>query len=234
MTEKAPIDAALAVRGRPPARPLKRESNRVIEVPIDYDPRTIIGEGASAATARGAMNALHGAWVKIRDAAADQSVELPRLAKAATGAMERALTASDGALERIDAQMRQLESEIVALTQPRVDPTLAAEVRAYWREKGWANGLSEAVASDARTASAVLSAPPYLSGLNDKQREVIRQLAVKAHAADRQAALEEATRAREKIDRASTRMIEIVTPRIREWQRPDNADLTALEALGNG
>ena len=209
-------------------------ADRNVEVPIDYDPRVIEGDGPSAQSARGAMNALHGAWVKIRDAAADQSVELPRLAKAATGAMERALIASDGAMERIDAQVRHLENEIVGLTQPRVDPTLAAEVRAYWRERGWNNGMTQAVAADPRTSSAVLSAPPYLSGLDDKQREVIRLMAVKAHAADRQAALDEATRARDKLQRASGRMIELVVPRIREWERPDNADLTALEAYGRG
>jgi len=208
--------------------------DRTIEVPIDYDPRTIIGDGASAQSARGAMNALHGAWAKIRDAAADESVDLPRLAKAAQGAMERALTASDAALERIGAQVRQLETEVANLTQPRVDPTLAAEMRAYWRERGWTNGLPQAVAADPRTSSAVLSAPPYLSGLDDKGREVVRLAAVKAHADKQQAALEEATRAREKVEKASGRMIAIVVPRIRDWARPDNANLTALEAMGNG
>ena len=209
-------------------------ADRKIDVPIDYDPRTIIGDGPSAQTARGAMNALHGAWVNIRDAAADDSVELPRLAKAAQGAMERALTASDATLERIGAQVRQLEGEVVGLTQPRIDPMLAAEMRSLWRERGWTNGLPQAVAADARTASAILSAPPYLSGLDDKQHSLIRLAAVKAHAAEKQAALEEATRAREKVERAAARMIEIVVPRIRDWSRPDNSNLTALEALGNG
>lgn len=207
-------------------------ADRKIEVPIDYDPRVIAGEGPSAQTARGALNTMHGAWMKIRDAAADQSVELPRLAKAATGAMERALTAADGALERIEKQVKAMEREIAAATQPPVEPSLAAEVRAYWRERGWTNGLPQAVAADPRTSSAVLSAPAYLSGLDDKQREIIRMTAVKAHATERLAALEEATEARDKLQRASSRMIELVVPRIRDWERPDNADLTDLEAYG--
>ena len=209
-------------------------ADRNIEVPIDYDPRVIAGEGASALTARGAMNAMHGAWVKIRDAAADESVELPRLAKAATGAMERALTAADGALARIEAQVKALEREIGSAVQPPVEPALAAEVRAYWRERGWMNGLPQAVVADARTSSAVLSAPAYLSGLDDKQRVVIRAAAVAAHASDKQSALEEATAARDKLQRASSRMIELVVPRIRDWQHADNASLTELEALGRG
>jgi len=208
--------------------------DRNIEVPIDYDPRVIVGEGPSAQTARGAMTALHGAWTTIRDAAADPTIELPRLAKAAQSAMERALTNADEALGRITAQVTHLEGEIVKLTQPRVDPTLAAEVRAFWRERGWANGMREAVCGDVRTASAILSAPPYLSGLDAKQRGVIRQAAVQAHAPAQQAALDEALRALEKVVSASGRMIEIVTPRIRDWSEPENNNLTALEALGNG
>lgn len=51
--------------------------DRKIEVPIDYDPRVIVGEGPSAQTARGTMTALHGAWMTIRDAAADQTVSCP-------------------------------------------------------------------------------------------------------------------------------------------------------------
>ena len=67
--------------------------DRQVVVPIDYDPRVIQGDGASAQAARGAMTAMFGAWGQIRDAAVDRDVPLPRLAKAATGAMERALPA---------------------------------------------------------------------------------------------------------------------------------------------
>ena len=137
-------------------------------------------------------------------------------------------------MERITAQVRHLEGEITTAIQPRIEPGLAAEVRAYWRERGWTNGLPEAVRGDVRTASAILSAPSYLSGLDDKQRDVIRQAAVQAHAPAQQAALEEAGRALDKVVRASGRMIEIVAPRIRDWSQPESANLTALEALGNG
>lgn len=208
--------------------------DRKIEVPIDYDPRVIVGEGPSAQTARSAMTALHGAWVSIRDAAADSNVELPRLAKAAQSAMERALTKADTAVGCITSQVGNLEGEIVKLTQPRVDPMLAAEVRAYWRERGWTSGLHEAVRSDVRTASAVLSAPPYLSGLDNKQYDLIRQAAVLAHAPAQHARLDEARRALDKVVRASGRMIEIVVPRIRDWSEPESSKLTALEALGDG
>lgn len=166
MTEKAPIDAALAVRGRPPARPPKPAVSREVVVPIDHHPGTIQGDGPSAGSARAAMTALHDAWTRIAEAAGDTSIDPPRLAKAAQSAMERALTAADRATSAIDGRVRDLETTITAAVQPRVDPTLAAEVRAYWREKGWANGMTEAMRADVRTASAILSAPGYLSGLD--------------------------------------------------------------------
>lgn len=234
MTDKAPIDAALAVRGRPPARPLKRPLNRDVVVPIDHHPGTIQGEGPSAHSARAAMTAMHDAWTRIAEAAGDHTIDPPRLAKAAQSAMERALTAADRATSAIDGRVKELEAAVTAAVQPRVDPTLAAEVRAYWREKGWASGLVEALRADARTASAILSAPGYLSGLDAERLETMRRIAVDAHAREHQAALDEALHARRKVETASGRMIELVAPRLREWAEPESERLARLEALGRG
>lgn len=90
------------------------------------------------------------------------------------------------------------------------------EVRAYWREKGWASGMVEAMREDVRTASAILSAPGYLSGLDAERMATMRRLAVDAHAREAQAALDEALAARRKVETASGRMIELVAPRLRE------------------
>jgi hypothetical protein len=234
MTEKAPIDAALAVRGRPPARPPKPAVSREVAVPIDHHPGTIQGEGPSAQSARAAMTAMHDAWTRIAEAAADSTIDPPRLAKAAQGAMERALTASDRATSAIDGRVKELETAITAAVQPRVDPTLAAEMRAYWRERGWASGLVEAMREDARTASAILSAPGYLSGLDPERLATMRRIAVDAHAREHQAALDEALHARRKVETASGRMIELVAPRLREWTEPESESLSRLEALGRG
>lgn len=205
-------------------------SNREITVPIDHHPGMVRGDGPSANAARAAMAALHDAWGHISRAAADRSVDLPRLARAAQGAMERALTEADKATAAINKHVTNLETAIVAATQPRQDPALATEIRGYWRSVGWDKGLIPAVEADARTASAVLSAPAYLSGLDAKKHELVRLAAKKAHAPEQSAALEEALLARERVETASTRMIEIVAPRIRQWIAPENESLTALEA----
>jgi hypothetical protein len=255
MTEKAPIDAALAVRGRPPARPPKSAVSREIAVPIDHHPGTIQGEGPSAQSARAAMTVMYGAWTRIAEAARDGTIDPPRLAKAAQGAMESALSAADRATSAIDGRVKELETAIAAAVQPRVDPTLAAEVRAYWRERArpsegsaarslspssaapapaWASGLAEAVREDARTASAILSAPGYLSGLDPERLATLRLIAVDAHAREHQAALDEALTARRKIETASGRMIELIAPRLREWSAPESDSLSKLEVLGRG
>lgn len=252
MTNQAPIDAALAVRGRPPARPPKPAISREIVVPIDHHPGTIQGEGPSAASARAAMTVMHGAWTRIAEAAGDSTIDPPRLAKAAQGATESALAAADRAASAIDGRVRELEAAITAAVQPRVDPTLAAEVRAYWRKRAegsaarlpspssatpapaWASGLAEAVREDARTASAILSAPGYLSGLDAERLATLRLIAVDAHAREHQAALDEALTARRKVETASGRMIELIAPRLREWTAPESASLAKLEALARG
>lgn len=205
-------------------------ADRTITVPIDHHPSAVRGEGPSANVARAAMTAIHTAWGHISRAAEDQSVDLPRLARATQGAMERALSEADKASAAIGKMVASLESQIVAATQPKVDPALAGEIRGYWRTVGWEKGLIPAVQADARTASAILSAPAYLSGLNAERLELARQAATKAHAEEQSAALEEARRAQERVERAATRMIEVVVPRIRQWTEPENESLTALEA----
>lgn len=208
-------------------------ANRAISVPIDHHPGMVRGEGPSANAARTAMTALHEAWGHISRAAADESVELPRLARAAQAAMERALTEADKATTAISKQVAHLETAIVAATQPRQDPTLAMEIRSHWRATGWQKGLIPAVQADARTASAILSAPAYLSGLDAEKHGLVRLAATKAHAPEQSAALEEALLARERVETASTRIIEVVVPRIREWTTPENESLTALETTAN-
>lgn len=234
MNEKAPIDAALAVPGRLPVRPPKRSTSRNIVVPIDHHPGTVRGEGPSAQSARAAMIALHDAWTRIAEAAEGNNIDPPRLAKAAQSAMERALTAADRATSTIDGRVKDLEAAVTAAIQPRVDPTLAAEVRAYWRARGWANGMTEAMRGDVRTASAILSAPGYLSGLDPDQFATMHRIAVDAHAGEQQAALDEALRARRKVETAGARMMELIAPRLREWAEADSESLTRLEALGRG
>lgn len=62
----------------------------------------------------------------------------------------------------------------------------------------------------------------------------MRRIAVDAHAGEQQAALDEALRARGKVEMASGRMIELVAPRLREWSEPESESLSRLEALGRG
>lgn len=118
---KAPIDKALQNREANPRRPLLKRDTRVIDIPVDHHPGTVKGDGPSANLARSAMHTIVGSWEKIRDAASDPNVPLERLARASTGAMEKALHTADEADKRIGEQVRHLEQTIHDVTQPRVE-----------------------------------------------------------------------------------------------------------------
>ncbi len=230
---RAPVDRDLGDRPRgSPSRPPIQSDTRTIEIPIDHHPDAVRGDGPAARAARGALTEIHGAWTRIRDAAADPAVPAPRLAAAAQAAMERALTAADRAAAAIESQADEARRRIVEATRPRVESTLAADIRAFWREKGWDKGLVAAVQRDVRAASAVLTAPPYLSGLDDGMLEVVQKAAVSAHAAGHQADLQEATAALGKTRAAAERLTQTLAPRLAVWRGAENQDVKALEEYG--
>jgi hypothetical protein len=144
--------------------------------------------------------------------------------------MKRALSSADKSINNIASHMASLDRDIDRAIMPRVsEVTLATEIRAFWRAKSNIGDLTKAVASDARTASAVLSAPDYLSGLDDKSREVVRTAAVNAHAAEHQAQLKEAGNALRRLTAAASCMNEVVEPKVVAWRQEPNPALKALE-----
>jgi hypothetical protein len=66
------------------------------------------------------MEGVRSAWEQIRDAAADETVELPRLAEAAQGAMKRALSSADKSANSIASHIDALNREIDRAIMPRV------------------------------------------------------------------------------------------------------------------
>lgn len=229
MYDRAPIDEAYRTGHNRPNRAPRRPDNRLIEIPIDHHPGTVQGEGPSAGSARLAMSRIYGSWERIREAAADRRVPNDRLAKAAQQALDGALKTADESLKIITAQVRHIESEITARVRPRQDPTLAAEVRAYWRKEGFGERLTAAVRADPRTASAILTAPAYLSGLSDEQRDAVEGMAIEAHAPEQREALDEARRAWDKVSAAGGRMLGLVGPRIQQWREPESSAINELE-----
>ena len=85
-------------------------------------------------------------------------------------------TAERAVAENID----YLEKKMVDLPQPPThiaDVALAQEIRAYIRaQKSPIDGAAKSI-SDPRILSAILNAPPFLSGLNDSEFNLVRERA---------------------------------------------------------
>lgn len=242
---ETPIDEAMKRGSRKSAPDPSLQMNlRTVDVPIDHNPDTIIGEGVSATHAKNAMMSVWGTWNAVKMAAEDPDTPLPTLARVSQQAVERGLAQCDRAVGLISESIKSLESSIEEDVCPRQPDMLAAEIRSYWRtavsgkdgklNKGKLSGMMQAVAEDKRTSSAILSAPPYLSGLDDKAHALIRQTAVNHWAAERQADLEEAQRAHDKVAAAARRVTELLAPKIAQWANPEPTKLRQLRQIAEG
>ena len=235
---ETPIDEAMRRGDRRAAPdPSLRLDTRVVEMPIDHTPDAVIGEGPSAQAAKGAMVSIWTTWNAVKAAAEDEGTDLPTLARVSQQAVERGLASADRASETITAQIGTLEQEVEAAIKPRQPDPLASEIRQHWKDELRAcdlGRLMEAVRIDARTASAVLSAPSYLSGLDDERFTLIRKAAVDGHCPEKQADLEEARRALDKLQAASHRMVSTLAPKINLWANPEPTSLRQLRVIASG
>lgn len=235
----SPIDEVLARTGAGSARPqhvMRDDRRQVPQAPPDYNPGIVNGDSASATAARTALKLVHDSWRHIRDAAADPKVSLADLSIAAQRAVEKALTNVDKARATIGRDVATIEQRIAAKIAPDIAPQLAAEIRSYWRERA-ASGtvlaeVAQAISSDARTASALLTGPAYLSGMSADQLGTLREAAIAGLAPDEGRQLAEARAAFDVVARAGARMLDQLGPKLRQWAMPQSASLAGLRELG--
>ncbi len=241
---KAPIDQAMRAGARPGPNPTLKLDTRRVEVPIDHNPDAVIGEGPSATAAKGAMLSIWTTWNAVKNAADDPATDLPALARVSRQAVERGLASADRAADTITSQIEHIEGEIRQAVQPPISDALAGEIRAHWRatlttrgreqDSGGLGTLIKAAGQDTRTASAVLTGPAYLSGLTDDQHALVRTAAVKAHAPEREADLEEARKALGKVQAAAARVTKTLGPKIVLWSNPEPTALRQLRSIADG
>jgi hypothetical protein len=235
----APIDDVLRRTGPGSGRPqhvMRDDRRNVPPAPPDYDPRVVKGDSAPANAARAALKLVHDSWRHIRDAAADPKVSIADLSTAAQRAVEKALTNVDKARTAIARDVATIEKRIAGKLTPDIDPQLAGEIRAFWRERSKSGAvLAEALtaaSSDARTACALLTGPAYLSGLAVDQLELLRTNAIKSLAPEDGQQLDEARAALDVVTRAGARMLEQLGTKLRQWAMPQSASLAGLRELG--
>ncbi|GBF27269.1 hypothetical protein MnTg02_02319 [bacterium MnTg02] len=103
------------------------------------------------------------------------------------------------------------------------------DIRRHFLCLGDVAKVRQAVEQDVRAASAALSGPAFLSGLDERQLGMIRTTAYEAHAPKEAAQLREAQAALEKVNTAGARLLADIGGRLKVWQEPPSAALSKLK-----
>ncbi len=196
-----------------------------LDIPPDHHPAVVRGDGPGARLGRETLAGIYEAYGKINDVA-DKVRDKGRLATATQPYAERAIAMAGRAVATLTKQVAHLDTEIAGALKPTVEPGLAVQIRSHWAaSNGQLSGLQKVIeGGDVATASAVLSAPAYLSGLSDANQGVLRLMAASKFAPDHVARRAETADALARVERASAHFTETIAGRLREW-RDDDARL---------
>lgn len=194
-----------------------------LDIPPDHHPAVIKGESPGANSGRAALQHLYEAYGKINDTARRVS-DKGRLAAASQPFAERALNSVSWALTTLDQERDHLDKEIEQALTPAKNSPQAGEVRTFWR--GQPKSIAELTklfrAKDMTTISAVLSAPAYLSGLDEKQQGLLRVVAAEAVAPDKVQQRAEAADAAQRVEHAMNHFMQTIAASLREWRDKDS------------
>jgi hypothetical protein len=215
----SPLDQALQKRprgkpraGLPPAPP-------VPAWPIDLDPRLSRTDRATKA-----LGDIQSVWTKFKEMA-DGPMPRAELARHADAAMKRVSKAIDETNTALVADLGGLRDRIDAALTPRVEPALAVQIRDHHRALSTTarfERLRAAIeAGDSTTVSAVLGAPPYLSGLDDAAMATLRAAAERKVAPDLAAQRDRTERDLALMRRAAERLVATITPLVAGWQQDE-------------
>lgn len=242
MTEqiKSPLDRAIAARNSQPRNPhpdprtarLQRERN-VPACPLDISEGAIRGDVVALGGARSAMDTVRHCWEAIRDAARETE-DVRRLARDATRLTERATRAVDNARGRLEEAERGLVAQMRERVEVPLHPALAAEIRQAAAAMDGSAGLADLVRTDARVASAILTGPAFLSGVDNKTQASLRDVAELAHAPEQVEGLRQVRRAKDQVDAAGSRVISELVSRVVGWEAAEPSAVTKMRDLANG
>ena len=211
-----------------------------LDIPPDLHPGTIRGETPGANTARGGVEAVYEALSKVNEVAAEIR-DKGRLATVAADLCERTIRRAEAARDTVRKQQAEFERRIQQTIQtPPKNQNLASEIRGHWAERSAAKGkdggnlkafqsLLDLAGEDATSTAAILTAPPYLSGLTADQFQTLRQRAAERMCPDDVAALEQARDGETKLNRALDYLTENMAERINAWKDDDHARLEGLK-----
>ncbi|MBL8548732.1 MAG: hypothetical protein JNJ73_02015 [Hyphomonadaceae bacterium] len=235
--QPSPLDQALLARGRqkipqPPVVP----ASRIVETPpIDFAggalESTLVGTIDPLGFARDALDAANKDWETIKASAADLSIDTVTLSRFAKPAFDRAVRRLEAAEQKANERFLGQISEIHGVLFAKQPDAKATEVRAYFRSHGKsaATEIMRALndTRDIFVASAVFSAPPFLSGISNEERTRLETFAEKVLCPETCVERDQAEKARDTLKRCRERMQRTIGSKLAVWA----GESGALKAL---
>jgi hypothetical protein len=208
-------------------------SRPTIEIPIDAHPDVIKGDSPMLEPARRAQTAIWDVWNKVK-VAQGEVTDKKRLAEVAQKAVERSLSVTDTNGKHLHQSRKTLVSRIDATVRPKAPDAVGVEIRSHMKagKKAFFEVAEQINKGDKRTVAAVLTAPAYLSGLDDKQYNTLLDMAQKMFCPDETTTLGQIDKAITRLDRSVEQMTETFAPLIREWLGNDDKALEDLQNHG--
>ncbi|MEM6413537.1 MAG: hypothetical protein AAF720_02650 [Pseudomonadota bacterium] len=219
----SPIEVAVAARNTArvshpaPRAEQRRRLRKVQDYPLDLTPGQVSGDAPGVAHAQGVLQKAQEAWDAIRDAARDSDVPLGALAKQSSAVADRATRSLASAVTTLERQIAHFDGELDNALSMRVEPALATEIRAHFRDRPFTDVAQHL--DDPRIASAILTAPAVLSGRTSEEFSRLRDQAEQSLAPDAHRKRAESRRALDTVTAAVGRFQSVIDSRINEWHR---------------
>ncbi|CTQ56726.1 hypothetical protein LP7551_05287 [Roseibium album] len=232
----SPLDQVISARNAAKKNPhpdpvtAARQKQRAVPVcPLDISPEAIMGDVVALEGARNAMKTVRDCWNAIREAAIETE-DVRKLAKDGTRLTERATMAVDAARGRLEDAEKALEQQIQQRVTVPVAPHLQSEIRAAVHGR---DDITLLVRNEPAVASAILSAPAFLSGLDSKKQDSLRNIAIQSHAKEEMARLKQVRRAKNQVDRAGGMVLTKLDTKVAKWAQEEPGAVTRMRNMAN-
>ena len=219
--DKAKYDG---MRLKPGERPQGELPSKPEVAPVSASPITIVGEGPTSVTGRQALTTLTDGYGKVNELAHSIS-DKALLAEGVQPFVEKAISSTGRALETMYAQRDRLATEINGIVNAKRTNTFHAEIRAHFKasEGQGLKLLKPFSIGDKDVISAVMTAPPFLSGLTDEQFSTLKVQATLALCPEKKEQLVAADKAIDQVKKARDSFTQTMAGHLREWQNKDDA-----------
>ena len=198
-------------------------------LPLNMHPGSLVGSNPSADQARSSMTRLYETCIKIDDLA-NEVKDKDKLARAAEPVATKAIAAAGAMVETLGDQLagvnKAIETEITGRTFK--SGSIGQDVRAHYKnEKHRLAKIQKVIlaAHDGQNREIigeVLSAPAVLSGLNDRDHQMLKTVAARyvcPEQVERRAQIEKSLSF---LNDASDAFVKRTTKQLRNWKSSDD------------